>query len=87
MMEKRGFLFVGVEVHKIRKRPPPQKPSATICRTAKNPMPLSFPFSLWTSLANDHYSQSGIISTQSSRKKTHLLTYRVSYHCNQVSYI
>lgn len=86
-MEKRDFLFVVVEVHKIRKRPPLQKPSATIYRIAKNPIPLSFPLSLWTSLVNDHYNQTGIISTQSSRKNTHLLAYRVLYHCNQVSYI
>ena len=32
MMKKRDLLFVHLDIHSVRKMPPPQKPSATICK-------------------------------------------------------
>ena len=35
-MEKRDFLFVGVDGNRVRKIPPPQNPSTSICKIDQN---------------------------------------------------
>ena len=49
-MEKRDFLFVGVDGNRVRKIPPPQNPSTSICKIVQN---FVTPSSLFADVINE----------------------------------